>query len=294
MSYTSIRRFYNTNVTLNHNTGDVWSNLPTHGLLKISHVPGVIITPACDLANEKADTLTYLPVLSISQWLSTRAFYPEVRRQFTNLLDSLKLQNLRECLPSGVLPENDGINILRRAFESVLDDKKLEASSRRCLNGILHLEKIVSSNDESANISELEHFFGKNNFKELIYKVIRNSFSNEIHFIPADEQNKMWSIINDPSLVLFRYPLTAPLEVFEYAQRARPDDWENEIGKLALKVPFISNFGAERPLKGLQINEQFLHDMLVRFVNLFSRLGSPDFTSDSISRVYLSLGGSSE
>lgn len=77
MSVLPVSRFYNTSPTLEHCTGDIWSNLPTFGFLKTSHTPGLIITPACDLANDKVFTLTYLPIIPVDMWLCTRALYPE-------------------------------------------------------------------------------------------------------------------------------------------------------------------------------------------------------------------------
>src|SRR5438105_13133644 len=60
--------------------GDLWQDLPTFGLLGRSHAMGIVITPACDLANRKAETITYLPVIPIPDYLNGMALVPDLVR----------------------------------------------------------------------------------------------------------------------------------------------------------------------------------------------------------------------
>src|SRR5688500_442058 len=74
------RDYYDVNPSAHHSPGDLWRELPTFGLLPFSQCGGIVITPACDLANNKAETITYLPVISAIEWFGTTAFLPELRR----------------------------------------------------------------------------------------------------------------------------------------------------------------------------------------------------------------------
>jgi hypothetical protein len=49
-----------------HRTGDIWKSLPTFGTLSCRSAPGIVITPSCDLANNKSETITYIPIISIN------------------------------------------------------------------------------------------------------------------------------------------------------------------------------------------------------------------------------------
>lgn len=51
-----------------HATGDIWMRLPSMGLLSREHVSGLIVTPACDLANCKTETVTYVPIVPVSEF----------------------------------------------------------------------------------------------------------------------------------------------------------------------------------------------------------------------------------
>src|SRR5438105_2178746 len=85
---TSARDYYDRNPSLDHVPGDIWSDLPTFGLLRAPTAHGLVITPACDLANRKVETITYLPILPISAYLTTAGFLPDVARGVNGQLEA--------------------------------------------------------------------------------------------------------------------------------------------------------------------------------------------------------------
>src|SRR5688572_11363006 len=74
------RDFYEANPSLENSPGDIWHGLPTQGLLPVFRSPGLVITPACDLAQRKVETITYLPIIPVRTWFSTLAALPEIKR----------------------------------------------------------------------------------------------------------------------------------------------------------------------------------------------------------------------
>src|SRR5208337_4655601 len=67
----SARHYYDYLPPQTHACGDIWSNLTTLNLLGSSPVSGIVVTPACDLSQNKTETVTYLPVVPIRAYFST-------------------------------------------------------------------------------------------------------------------------------------------------------------------------------------------------------------------------------
>jgi len=63
-----VRDYYELDPPLEHAPGDIWSDLPTFGVLPADRTAGLVITPACDLSNRKVETITYLPVITVRQF----------------------------------------------------------------------------------------------------------------------------------------------------------------------------------------------------------------------------------
>lgn len=155
--------------------------------------------------------------------------------------------------------------------------------------GINHLKRIISTQPSMANVAEFEEFYGKKSFENLLDRIVRNSFSNDIHFILSDNQDKEWSIIPVHSAVLFRHLMTAPIEIFDMAQDLSVSDWSAKMTRLSRAFPYSKAFKSLRPLKALTISPIFLHDLLARFVTLYFRMGSPDFTEHAIAGIRCQL-----
>lgn len=60
-------------------------NLPTHGLLRRNQASGLVVTPSCDLSNRKVNSISYLPILSFTDWVSSGEFIREAVGEMRNL-----------------------------------------------------------------------------------------------------------------------------------------------------------------------------------------------------------------
>jgi hypothetical protein len=63
----------------------------------------------------------------------------------------------------------------------------------------------------------LQEVLGKKKWTDIASKTCTNAYRPDIHFLPADSKPPSWSAIPEHSVVLFRYPLTAPIELFDAA-----------------------------------------------------------------------------
>lgn len=285
MTIAPLGKYYDTLPTSQHCTGDIWSCMPTYGLLKQSLLPGIVITPACDLANEKVETISYLPIIPIKTYLTSSAFWFEVRGTLFNIADQLDLPDIRAlCMDISAIRQLD-IDSLISQVNTPLIDKEKQKAQKRCLTALNYIKGITTDSSTAMSHSNLTNLFGQKAFDSMLTKIISNSFKNDIHFLPCDNQDPSWSVITHHSLVLFRYPLTVPIAIMDLAQSSTAEEWprliKTQCNRTAFDVPALPS----RPLKGLRLRIEFLHDLLTRFVCLYTRLGSPDLTESTIATI---------
>lgn len=276
-----IAKFYDYNPAREHQPGDIWSNLPTYGLLDCTHLSGIVITPACDLANNKVETITYLPIIGIDRFLASRIFLPKIEGIIKNLSDNINQDFLTTWGIHKSLEETP--NIIKRLHQ--ISNKRNASTITRIIKGIEIYSDILSEHEPHFNKANYQILFGERRFDEIIESIITNSFSTDISFVPQDNQDPAWSIVPVPSIILFRYPLTAPIEIFDLALLTSEENWRTELIKNNGNLPFSTEFSSQRPLKALQIKPAFLHDILIRFTSLYSRLGSPNFSTFALDSI---------
>ena len=265
-----------------HLTGDIWRDLPSLGLLNSEYCSGLVITPACDLANYKVETITYLPIISINEYFASRSFYPKIRSELLNYLKEFKL-DCDEVLKKNYLPNREDINLVRELILEI--NFKKNGQKEKADDGVKLLENIVDTNTTETTSIMVKSFLGEKNFTTLCNQLIRNSYSNDLHFLPKDGQDESWSAIPRHSLILFRYPISAPIELFELANDPTCVNWKESVEALSARIPFAMNYTGKKPLKVQMINLEFLTDILTRFIGLYVRTGSPDFTNDTTQSI---------
>lgn len=276
--------YYDVNPSSIHASGDVWSELPSFGLLSAPFVTGLVITPACDLSNRKVETITYLPVISVADYFSSPGFLPEILRETERQLSSVGVSQLFEDGQERFTPPTpaslDAASELLKEFAAShkLSRQEEEAVSRANA-GLRSLRRCASH--ATSEQPDLALLFGKNAISSIIARIIRNSYRLDLHFLPFDEQVPEWSGIPAHSVALFRYTLTAPLSLLEDAHDLSLRDWPGVIAAASVIWPAAATF-ARRPLKRLTLRPRFLGDLLTRYVAMYVRLGSPDFTEDTV------------
>lgn len=273
--------------------GDIWSGLPAFGHLRRESCGGIVITPACDLSNRKAETVTYLPVISVEDYLVSRAFSPEMVRVVKGQMGPAGLDLADGWQIKGVdLPE---LPIIRAALG---DAKKVLAS------GAGEKAKIAAGRVVSAarvllgargviqyvGAAEVRIALGDKEYVRCMSEICRNAYSSDIHFLPCDGRVGVHSAMERHSLVLFRYPMALPVELLHAANDVAVVDWESAVAQLGSEFPVVINAIRTRPMRVAMLRSRFLPDLLSRFAALHIRMGSPDFTPETIESFVQDLG----
>lgn len=248
-----------------HRTGDLWRCLPVFDLLPRKHVTGLVITPACDLANDKTPTITYLPVVPVSEYLLSVASYSCLRPVLLEHLQKAKRTDIAVLLPRAPHPKADDIRLILQEIgtsSSVLREK-IESGLRVLLN------------DPADSFSiRLKHFAAclGERWQKNLERFVANAYSDDIHFLPPDGEDATIGAVSRPSVVLFRLPLTLSHAWFDAQmenEQPKPDD----------------------PLKSTTLNAPFLTDLLTRFARLYIRIGSPDLADESVTDLVTQIDG---
>lgn len=283
--------YYDTLPSGAHQPGDIWTALPTHGILVQALTPALIITPSCDLANRKTETLTYLPILALREYLSSRAFLPELLRECD---ERSKTSGHALGLREGRLPSAADLGAALALVEKALVGT-LNSATRGLLErtraGVLASQTALHGEHRSGQENRIKELYGAKPFSALIERLVTNGNRADTHFLPADDQPRDWSAIPEPSLVMFRYPMTVPIEVLEAAQSESPMSWGAARASLATSYSCACRFGDALPLKSLRIRPRFLSDLLTRFTSLYGRIGSPDLPSPTVQRIVSQVVG---
>jgi len=290
MSNTPLGKYYETLPTATHQTGDIWSELPTFGLIKNPYLPGIVITPACDLANNKVETISFLPILPVNSYLYSPSFWPEIRGSLLSAADQLQLPaTFRNLFRDFSRIDTDSINCAKDIITQTLSDRHPNPARLRCSACLQYLIKTLSPSVTTPSHQNLSDAIGQKLFDSHLTKIVTNSYRNDIHFLPCDNQDLSWSTITSHALVLFRYPLTIPMAILDMAHSSTPEEWESYINHATMPNTAALFNPLSRPVKGLTLRGEFLHDLLTRFTCLYTRIGSPDLTYNAIQKILKDL-----
>lgn len=271
--------------SVEHCTGDIWTDLPSFGALPHAFVSGLVITPACDLANWKVDTITYLPIVSVRTFISTRLSLLKIKEEVRAQLDKLEFSNILDTPPGFMPPRIDELRTARTLLEQETSKatvgKKQREAINRILKGVTVLEHIAANTPHEEDLLNIQELLAKQ-FKDWHSRIIRNAIT-DVHFLPADRQRPEWAAIPEHSLALFRYPLSLPFTVLELAQQHYANAWDPIRRAHEHAFPCMTHM-ARRPMKKATLRHRFVVDAIARLTNMYGRLGSPDFTTDTLDR----------
>jgi hypothetical protein len=267
-----------------HACGDIWVELPSMGLLS-SHnrLTGIMVTPACDVSNFKAETLTYLPVVPIRVYLASVALLPIIRREVVDRYRSAKIELAIDWPEKGYEPPTEeALNSELQRLGANLKLPKLSAGDKghieRAAAGLRIAAVCRKSARTHADIEDYALLFGKQ-WEGIKRDIVRNSYRPDIHFLPAAEGISEGLGIVDHSVALFRYPLSVPSEILTAAQTVSASAWTQYVDSCSDTYSASVHFSGTMPTKVLSLKAAFLSDLLSRFTALFGRIGSPDFSS---------------
>jgi hypothetical protein len=277
--------FYDVHPSVEHRTGDIWSDLPSFGALPCGFVSGLVITPACDLANWKVDTITYIPVVSLRTFFTTRLSLQRIKDEVSSQLDTAGFSTILDIPPGYISPRIEELRAarthLRNESSNAALGKKQREAIERAINGLIVLGNIAANTPDPGDFSRVQGLFAKQ-FREWHSRILRNAVS-DVHFLPADRQRAEWSAIPVHSVALFHYPLSLPIAVLELAQQHYAAAWDSIRQAHAQGFPCLSHM-TRRPIKKALLRHRFVVDVIARLTNMFGRLGSPDFTTHTLER----------
>jgi hypothetical protein len=230
-----------------------------------------------------------LPIIPVRAYFSTLGALPETHRRIKNNLKAGQFSLEVPWSPdSFVPPKLHEIEVAVKEIESHLEAKQRGTSEitglKRAMAGLRIAASIAKPELSQISAEDLASFFGTD-WAKLKERIIANSFSSHIHFIPSDGQDPAYSGIAEHSVVLFRYPLTTSIEIFDLAQHTTEQSWPSAIAQTATYLPAAESFRFTRPMKVLSMRAEFLHDLLSRYVAVYNRIGSPDFSKKSIGAI---------
>jgi hypothetical protein len=257
-----------------HRCGDVWTGLSSMGLLGSKPLAGVVVTPACDLSQQKTETITILPLVPFRAYFSTAGVLSQIRAKIEGSFTAGRFRPELDWGPYEFRPPpTEVLKGAYAAIEAHISAKRLStkdsAALDRTLAGLRIVLAIADPELHEISASDLSGVFGPE-WNHIKSRIITNSYSSNIHFLPSDEQELPFSGLQSHSIVLFRYPITLPIEVLDIARDSSLMDWETAVRRHACSLPMIRMFAEEMPIKTLSLRGEFLADLLTRYVSVYT------------------------
>jgi hypothetical protein len=256
----------------------------------------LVVTPSCDLSNRKVNTITYLPIVSFLDWISSRDFLSEIVAAMSSLADQLGPLGISntsalDCSETFSSELSQQLDDLATRLDKETPNKSLRTAAERYIAGGKHLKCVRHGG--RADVNNLETCLTKNRWLQVRTQIVKNALRSDLYFLPADGNSDLnLSAITLHSVALFRYPLTVPVSLLDAAQDTSLTDWTEATNVLAVEEPMATALSAVRPLKCLRLQNRFLADLLTKYVSLYSRIGSPDFTRETVETLSNELGES--
>ena len=281
------RDFYRNMPSLEHETGDIWHHLPGLGLPYNVLTTGIVISPACDLSQKKTETATVIPIIPIHEYLYSKAFYSEV---WNELYNRLKQYGADDNLPPDRFshPPLRFIENMLQQFEG--DRTKTDLYTRLTAYKDYIQYTQMPPNARDSEKPDIGIIFSGKKYSEILKKIFSNSFKSDIHFFPAYGASSDFGPIPDHSVALFRYVYSIPLEILDSAQASRDEWWKEDCQRLSGTIPLIEHF-EKYPLKVSNLKDDFLTDLISRYLGMFMRLGSRDFTKATLDNFAKEIKG---
>lgn len=283
----NVRDYYDVVPPIAPAAGDIWSDLPTFGLIPGGATRAVVITPACDLSNRKVATASYLPIIPLHRYFLSPSFVPTIRRETNKHLTAAGLPLLPEPSTWFAPPALPTIDAAQASCNTRLrqpSTKNQRAATTRASAGLVLLRACHRPDAAHFPQAEFTTAFGARPWQATVQQIVRNSHRLDLFFLPRDGQPIAWSAIPDHSVVLFRYPFSAPIQLLECAQDVQLANWDAAIEELRPLLPGVDAF-ATRPLKRGTLRAGFLGDLLTRFVSMHVRLGAPDLSDELVGDI---------
>jgi hypothetical protein len=192
-----------------------------------------------------------------------------------------------------VIPDRFELPLLEDIDEAIAAiAKRQKADDKLSLQRLESCRLYIEMRTKGCNLSQLEvaSIFSKGRAAALLRKIITNSYRTEIHFLPGDGKAGESSAIASHSVALFRYAFSMPTTILNLAQYSSPSTWRSAVESLKPVHAILPMF-PERPVRMATLKGDFLSDLISRYIGMYVRLGSRDFTEDTIEQYATELEG---
>lgn len=262
--------------------GDIWNNLPLpHATPPICC--GMVITPRCDLAQNKIPVVNYLPILDLDQLITSYAGFSLLDQEHKNAEGLLRKPSellAIEHVWDLKLPPDDILRIAGDASKRLGDAtpgrrlrfEQAVASMSEILDRLGRIrEAIQRSTLTSEDVLTL---IPENLLKGYKRQVIRNTLG-DLHFLPPCAPD-----LARPSAILLRHIGTCSIAFIRLANSCSTSEQWTQLIADGRTSEFA--YATERPERILRLKGPHLEGVMARFAALYIRVGVPDLTAEQI------------
>jgi hypothetical protein len=227
-----------------------------------------------------------LPILEIEEWLATAGWLAEIVGATQSVWNEVAKKVGSDGVVIPATPRFEDMAALNDRFPSPgsSSDKKLPELLERLNNGLKAISAIVDPRCTRSSAGTLAALFGTKDWQQKRTRLVSNSLRSDLHFLPAiGPAGAAHTGLNRHSVAMFRYPMSAPVGVLDLASDVSLPEWSTAVQQFAA-LPAAHSF-AERPIRVARLTHRFCVDMLTRYCMLYNRLGSPDFSVATLTRL---------
>lgn len=270
-----MKTHYSADPSVKDQAGDIWRGLVPEFRWWSTQSSAIVITPACDLANNKCDWVSFVPVVPLREWFVGRSFFRDVVLQLKEAASLLQLM-IPVFLESASITgsHSQALNELEGKVLGIRPVKGQQAHIDRCRAAFLVLRAQIGSG--SCTVNDVRACFARGGFEKMVRAVTGNSYRGDIHFLPSDGRVHPYSAMEEDSVALFRYVFSRPIELLEAANDTASQDWASAQDGICDFFPSVTMIPGLRPIKVGALTKVVHSDLVARFVSNQVRLGAPD------------------
>lgn len=255
--------------------GDLWMNLPI-GHQDPPYGHGILITPSCDFAHDKAPQINYVAAISLDTYMKRFGGFTLLEEELLRITNALKNSPPHPKVAGlgdiGVSPE--------RILKEVEGDETLRATAipKRLADFQQGIEKTrqirLMLTKEVINSADLGSLLPEKSIRAYKEKIVRNQIV-DLHFLPP-----YLPTLPEPCVLQLRCISTCSIEFLRLAHACGTDvAWQQELERGA---HFELRNAPNRPERLLRLRPPYLQVLMARIGALFGRVGVPDLPASTV------------
>lgn len=260
--------------------GDIWTNLPSPFRDQETGF-GLLITPRCDLAHDKAGFVNYMPLVPFQEYLYTEGGFELLEQELSSARDGARTKarelGVDRLLSAGV-PVSEAITVAQNTMGPTLwTAPKVQAcvtELRKVLERAEALTEKLAADRLDSDV--MAAFIGSRALTKYKKQIARNGIA-DLHFLPPCPP-----IFSRPAIVLLRCVGTCDETLIRAATSCvTQHDWER-----ALETPPARRWNIrDKPERVARLKSPYLEALMARFGALFTRVGTRDIPDEAISAM---------